>query len=735
GAALGAGWSAVPYSEPLTGLAPGTTYYFCAIASSTVGTGFGAVLSFITPAASTVTTSAATAVSSTGATLNGSASPNGATATGWFRYGTTDPGSCNDTFGTRAPLSGGSSLGAGNSPVAYTFALGALTPGTTYYFCAIASNAVGVEFGAVLSFTTAGPPTATTEAATAVSSTGATLQASANPNRDAATGWFRYGATDPGSCDDTFGTRAPAGGGAALGAGNSPVVYSQALSDLLPITTYYYCAVASNSLGTGLGSVMSFTTPAAPEAPVVTTEPATDVTSTTATLNGSATPNRADATGWFRYSATDPGACDDAFGTRAPATSGTSLGADGSAVAFGEALTGLAPATTYYYCAIASNAVGTSFGELLTLTTEAAPPTVTTTAPTDVTDDSAVLNGSAIANGDATTGWFRYDTTDPGACDDSFGVRAPATGGLTLGAGTAAVAFSEMIWGLTRGTVYYYCAIAENSQGMAFGEIVSFAPGATPPTVTTEAASGVDGRSATIAGTANPNGTDATGWFRYGDFEPGICDDAFGTRAPAAAGAALGAGTAPVAFEESLTGLDPNLTYYYCAAASNLGGASFGEILSFTTDPLPPVVRTVAPTVGTVGAVTLNGAANPRGSETTAWFRYDSVNPGSCDDTFGVRSPPVDGTAVGAGRTDVAFSELVTGLAPGAYYVCAIGSNEAGVTYGEMLAFTIPEGTAPPAAAGGCGCLVASRPRVGGCVVLPLVALVLFTLRRRRRRG
>lgn len=51
----------------------------------------------------TVTTDAATNVATSTATLNGSANPNGATTTGWFRYSTTNPGSCNDTFGTRTP--------------------------------------------------------------------------------------------------------------------------------------------------------------------------------------------------------------------------------------------------------------------------------------------------------------------------------------------------------------------------------------------------------------------------------------------------------------------------------------------------------------------------------------------------------------------------------------------------------------------------------------------------------
>jgi hypothetical protein len=107
----------------------------------------------------TVTTSAATGITTTTATLNGLANPNGSPATGWFRYSTTDPVTCNDTFGTRAPVSGGSPLGSGTSPVGFTQNISGLSPATTYYFCAIADNANGTGFGSVLSFTTDAPPT------------------------------------------------------------------------------------------------------------------------------------------------------------------------------------------------------------------------------------------------------------------------------------------------------------------------------------------------------------------------------------------------------------------------------------------------------------------------------------------------------------------------------------------------------------------------------------------------
>ena len=728
GTSLGAGTSAVPYSETLTGLASGTTYYYCAIAQNAVGSGFGALLSFTTPASPTVTTEAATAVTSTSATLNATANPNQSAATGWFRYSATDPGSCDDSFGTRAPLSGGTSLGSGSTAVPYSEALTGLASGTTYYYCAIADNPVGSGFGAVSSFTTPGAPTVTTEVATSVTSTGATLQGSANPNLDAATGWFRYSTADPGSCDDSFGTRAPLSGGTALGSGSTAVSYSEAIVGLTPATTYYYCAIADNTVGTAFGAVLSFTTTGAP---IVTTEDATNVTSATATLNGTANPNLLSATGWFRYDTTDPGSCDDAFGTRAPNSGGTDVGAGNSAVGFSEAISGLTPGTTYYYCAIADNADGTSFGQVLSLTTEAEAPLVTTNPATSVEATSAVLEGSANPGGDATLGWFRYDTTDPGACDDSFGTRVPAAAGSDLGNGIDFVAFSEAIAGLTPATTYYYCAIAENSQGLGFGEIMTFVPGADPPIVTTEMATDVLGTSATLAGTANPMGTDGTGWFRLGDVDPGACDDSFGVRIPETDGIALGDGTEPAAYEQPVIDLEPNRTYYYCAAASNAAGAAFGEVLSFTTAEVPPEVETLS-AVMAGGTLTLTGAGNPMGSESTAWFRYGTVDPGTCNDEFGSRLPAEEGTALGAGRDPVEYTE--SAVMPGAatYYYCAIAENAAGTGYGEVLTFEVPKASAPePAAESGCNCRVGSRQRASAAPLLALLGLVL--LRRRRR--
>jgi hypothetical protein len=104
-----------------------------------------------------------------------------------------------------------------------------------------------------------GAPTGvTTNAATGVSSSGATLNGAANPNGLSTTGSFRYYSSNPGACTTASGTPVS---GASIGSGTTSQTFSGSLTSLSPSTQYWYCAIANNSSGTTLASnVASFTT-------------------------------------------------------------------------------------------------------------------------------------------------------------------------------------------------------------------------------------------------------------------------------------------------------------------------------------------------------------------------------------------------------------------------------------------------------------------------------------------
>jgi MYXO-CTERM domain-containing protein len=256
--------------------------------------------------------------------------------------------------------------------------------------------------------------------------------------------------------------------------------------------------------------------------------------------------------------------------------------------------------------------------------------------------------------------------------------------------------------------------------------------------VTTEVAENITAGGARMVGVANPNGSSASGWFRYGDEDPGVCSDDFGTRVPEADAIDLGEGMEEVDFDQILTNLEPSFTYYYCAAASNLGGAVFGEVESFTTSAAPPVVTTELPTIDDALAVTLNGTADPRGSQTTGWFRFDTTEPEACTDDFGTRVPAEGGVDLGNGRAPAAFTEALADLAGGTIYVCAIASNEAGIAFGEVVEFDVPASDvkAGPDTSddGGCGCRVAPTPN-GAVLPIGVAGLLLMVLWHRRRRA
>jgi hypothetical protein len=102
-------------------------------------------------------------------------------------------------------------------------------------------------------------------------------------------------------------------------------------------------------------------------------------------------------------------------------------------------------------------------------------PTAVTTYAAFALPTSVRLGGSASPNGSPTTAWFRYAPGVVAACDDTFGSRAPADGGFSVGeVGVQLLGFSLFVDGLTPNTMYSYCTVAGNVAGHGYGTVETF---------------------------------------------------------------------------------------------------------------------------------------------------------------------------------------------------------------------------------------------------------------------
>jgi len=95
------------------------------------------------------------------------------------------------------------------------------------------------------------PPSATTGASSAVTSTGAKLDGTVNPGQVPTTYRFQFGKTT------AYGSQTPT---ASAGSGASSVAAAGTLTGLAPQTTYHYRIVATSPDGTATGGDRTFTT-------------------------------------------------------------------------------------------------------------------------------------------------------------------------------------------------------------------------------------------------------------------------------------------------------------------------------------------------------------------------------------------------------------------------------------------------------------------------------------------
>ena len=300
--------------------------------------------------APSVTTVAASGITSTTAQLNGQVNPNGLDTNAIFECA--PPAIWSP--GTPSQDTPAYDIGTSYSTLTYQYTITGLSPNTTYYFDAFCGNSDGLGRGVTLSFTTLPSgtvPTVTTDAATSIGANSAVLNGDANPLGNYTYGYFQYGLTT------SYGyTTGEQGLGAYL---NYDVPFSQSIpSGLTPNTTYYFRAVGTNGVGTAYGIGGSFRTLGA--VPTVTTDAATSIGANSAVLNGDLTPNSVDTHGFFQWGTST------SYGNT---TGSQDEGSGTSDVGFSQSIAGLTSGGTYHFRAVGTNSLGTTYGADRSFTT------------------------------------------------------------------------------------------------------------------------------------------------------------------------------------------------------------------------------------------------------------------------------------------------------------------------------------------------------------------------------
>ena len=325
-------------------------------------------------------------------------------------------------------------------------------------------------------------------------------------------------------------------------------------------------------------------------------------------------------------------------------------------------ISGLEPGVMYYVRAYATNVNGTTYGEEVSFTTQAVKPTVSTTEADEITQTSAKIGGNVTTTGGA-------EVTERGIVWSTS--KNPTTSGNKKQVGSGTGSFTAELTDLSIATTYYVRAYAINSVGTSYGEEISFTTGSAKPTVTTVSPSEVTSSSAVAGGNVTSDGGSAVtarGVVWSKDHNPTV---SLSTKTID--------GTGTGSYVSSITGLEPGVTYYVRAYATNANGTSYGDEVSFTT-------TAVKPTVTTSDATDVTKSSAKVGGNVTATGGADVTERGIVWSTS--QNPTINSDKVqvgeGVGEFEITLSDLVNNTT---YYVRAYAINAAGTSYGEMISF------------------------------------------------
>lgn len=241
----GFGTRATKVVASLTGLRPGTRYFYRVVARSDAGSTTGQTRSFSTTEGPLATTGPVQ-LSGAAVVLTGTVDPVGRSTDWWFELGTTT------SYGTSTVVK---NAGSGRGAVAVSVSVAGLAAGTEYHARLVARSSAGTTRGADVVFRTAGLPVVGRSTASAISLTRARIGAEVATSGLETRVWvevMRRGAVV---------TRS---GAVVLPPSGTASRVSIPVTGLSPGTRYAFRVMASNVAGAASGPTASFGTAARP---------------------------------------------------------------------------------------------------------------------------------------------------------------------------------------------------------------------------------------------------------------------------------------------------------------------------------------------------------------------------------------------------------------------------------------------------------------------------------------
>ncbi len=251
----------------------------------------------------------------------------------------------------------------------------------------------------------------------------------------------------------------------------------------------------------------------------------------------------------------------------------------------------------------------------------------------------------------------------------------PTITDYSVNSGAGVGSFTASINGLEPNTTYYVRAYAKNSEGISYGNEVTFSTG--QPSLATLTTSAVVFVKATTAVSGGNITSDGGGQI----IARGVCWST--TPEPTTGDGITIGGTGSGAFISNMTGLSPNNTYYVRAYATNIAGTSYGNEVSFLTGSLTPPTLITELIQMTETSVVVGGNITDIGDGAG-----EITDRGICWSTASL--PTIEGENLSNGSGPGSFTINLTGLNPGTTYFArawAVNSTHTDVFYGNEVSF------------------------------------------------